>query len=84
VGPGPRVRGRTAAFNGDEETRRFAPCVAVRLLLTRRPMHQLYDLGEPDPRVISWVHRCASRETFRGVSGREWGNLPLKRGSSLK
>jgi hypothetical protein len=38
VGPSPRVRGWPAAFGGDEETRWFAPRVAVCLLRTRRLM----------------------------------------------
>jgi hypothetical protein len=43
VGPGPRVRGQSAAFGGDEEARRFAPRVAVCLLRTRRPTPKEYD-----------------------------------------
>jgi hypothetical protein len=43
VDSGPRVRGWAAAFGGDEEARRFAPRVAVRLLRTRRPMPQEHD-----------------------------------------
>jgi hypothetical protein len=43
VGPGPRVRGWAAAFGGDEEARRCAPRVAVRLLRIRRPMPQKHD-----------------------------------------
>jgi hypothetical protein len=43
VGPGPRVRGWSAAFGGDEEERQFAPLVAVRLLRTRRPTPKEYD-----------------------------------------
>jgi hypothetical protein len=41
-GPGPRVRGWSAAFVGDEEARWFAPCVADRLLRTRRPAPKEY------------------------------------------
>jgi hypothetical protein len=48
VGPGPRVIEWTVVFGGDEEMhyrgRWFAPRVAVCLLRTRRPAHQLYDL----------------------------------------
>jgi hypothetical protein len=48
VGPGPRVRDWAVVFGEDEEAhyrrRRFAPRVAVRLLSTQRPAHQLYDL----------------------------------------
>jgi hypothetical protein len=48
VGPGPRVRGWVVVFGGDEEAdysgRWFAPRMAVRLLSTRRPAYQLYDL----------------------------------------
>jgi hypothetical protein len=43
VGLGPRVRGWSAAFGGDEEAHRFAPRMAVRLLRTRRPMPKEYD-----------------------------------------
>jgi hypothetical protein len=51
MGQGPRVRGWAAAFGGDEEARRFAPRVAVCLLRTRRPAHQLYNFVDPSPRV---------------------------------
>jgi hypothetical protein len=48
VGLGPLVRDWAVVFGGDEEVhyrgRQFAPRVVVRLLLTRRPAHQLYDL----------------------------------------
>jgi hypothetical protein len=43
VGPGPRARDWAVGFGGDEEARRFAPCVAVRLLRTRRPTPKEYD-----------------------------------------
>jgi hypothetical protein len=43
MGPGPHVRGWSAAFGGDEEVRRFAPCMAVCLLRTRRPTPKEYD-----------------------------------------
>jgi hypothetical protein len=43
VGPGPRDRGWSATFGKDEEARRFAPCVVVRLLRTRRPTPEEYD-----------------------------------------
>jgi hypothetical protein len=43
VGSGPRVRGWAAAFGGDEEARRCAPRVAVRLLRTRRPTPKAHD-----------------------------------------
>jgi hypothetical protein len=53
VGPGPRVRDWAVVFGGDEEAhyhgRRFAPRAAVRLLRTRRPAHQLYDLWARAP-----------------------------------
>ena len=42
MGPSPRVRGWSAAFGGDEEARRFAPRVAVRLLHTRGPTPKEY------------------------------------------
>jgi hypothetical protein len=43
VDSGPRVRGWAAAFGGDEEARRFAPCVTVRHLCTRRPTPKEHD-----------------------------------------
>jgi hypothetical protein len=43
VSLGPRVRGWAAVFGGDEEARRFAPRMAVRLLRTWRPMPKEYD-----------------------------------------
>jgi hypothetical protein len=48
VGLGPHVIDWAVVFGGDEEARYrgrwFAPRVAVRLLRTQRPTHQLYDL----------------------------------------
>jgi hypothetical protein len=48
MGPGPHVRDWAFASGGDGEAhyygRRFASHVAVRLLSTQRPAHQLYDL----------------------------------------
>ena len=48
MGLGPHVIDWAVVFGGDEEAhyrgRRFAPCVAVRLLRTQRPARQLYDL----------------------------------------
>jgi hypothetical protein len=49
VGPSPRVRGWSAAFDGDEEARRFASRVAVCLLHTRRPTPKEYDLWAQAP-----------------------------------
>jgi hypothetical protein len=53
VGPGPRVRDWAVIFGGDEEAhyhgRRFAPRMAVRLLRTRRPARQLFDLWARAP-----------------------------------
>jgi hypothetical protein len=44
-GPGPpRVRGWTAAFGEDEEARRFAPRMVVRLLRTQEPARQVHDM----------------------------------------
>jgi hypothetical protein len=43
VGPGPCVRGWSAAFGGDEEARRFAPRLAVCFLRTWRLMPKEYD-----------------------------------------
>jgi hypothetical protein len=53
VGLDPRVIDWAVVFCGDEEARyrgrRFAPRVVVRLLHTRRPAHQLYDLWTRAP-----------------------------------
>jgi hypothetical protein len=47
MGSGPRVRDWTVVFGGDGEAHYhgqwFAPCVAVRLLRTRRPTPEEYD-----------------------------------------
>jgi hypothetical protein len=54
-GPGPRVRDWAIVFGGDGEAhyreRWFAPRMAVRLLRTQRPAHQLYDVWARAPRV---------------------------------
>jgi hypothetical protein len=42
-GPRTRVRGWSAAFSGNEEAQRSAPCVAIRLLRTQRPAPKEYD-----------------------------------------
>jgi hypothetical protein len=53
MGPCPRVRDWVVVFGRDEEAhyrgRLFAPRVTVRLLRTRRPAHQLYDLWARAP-----------------------------------
>lgn len=53
MGLGPRVIDWAVVFGEDEEAhyheRRFAPRVAVCLLRTRRPAHQLYDLWTRAP-----------------------------------
>jgi hypothetical protein len=43
VGPGPLVRGWSAAFGRDEEARWFTPRVMVRLLRAWRPTPKEYD-----------------------------------------
>jgi hypothetical protein len=64
VGPGPRVRVWSAAFGGDEEARRFAPLMAVRLLRTRRPTPKEYDswawapVLEAGPLLSAKMKRC--------------------------
>jgi hypothetical protein len=73
---GPRVRGWVAAFGGDEEARRFAPRVAVRLLRTRRPMPKEYDSWAWAPVSEAGSPWCASGEIFCGVLGREWESPP--------
>jgi hypothetical protein len=80
VVPGPRVRGWSAAFGGDEEARRFAPCVAVHLLRTWRPTPKEYDSWARVPESGARSPWRASGEIFYGVSRRQWGNLSLKRG----
>jgi hypothetical protein len=53
VSLGPRVIDWVVVFDGDEEVhyrgRRFSPRVAVRLLRTWRPAHQLHDLWAQAP-----------------------------------
>jgi hypothetical protein len=49
---------------------------AVRLLSTRRPAHQLYDLWAWAPVSEAGLLWCASGEIFCGVSGRERESLP--------
>jgi hypothetical protein len=49
VGPGPRARGWSAAFGGDEEVRQFTLRVAVRLLRTQIPTLKEYDLWAQAP-----------------------------------
>jgi hypothetical protein len=72
VGPGPRVRDWAVAFDGDGEAhyrgRRFTSCVAVRLLSTRSPAHQLYDLWPRAPVLEAGLLWCAPGEM--GASGR--------------
>jgi hypothetical protein len=81
VGPGPRVRGWPAAFGGDEEARRFAPRMAVSLLRTRRPTPKEDDSWVQAPVPEAGSPWRSSGEIFCGVSGRQWGNLSLKRDS---
>jgi hypothetical protein len=75
MGLGPRARGWSAAFGGDEEARRFAPHVVIHLLHTRRPMPKEYDSWARAPVSEAGSPWCASSEIFYGVSGREWGSL---------
>jgi hypothetical protein len=53
VGLGPHVIDWAVVFGGDKEAHYlrwlFVPCVAVRLLRTRRPAHHQYDLWTQDP-----------------------------------
>jgi hypothetical protein len=85
VGSGPRVRGWAAAFGGDKEAhyrRRWrAPHAAVRLLRTRRPTPKEYDSWAWAPVSEVGSPWRTSGEIFCGVSGRQWGNLSLKRDS---
>jgi hypothetical protein len=83
VGPGPRVRDWAIVFGGDEEAhyrgRRFAPRVTVRLLCTRRPALQLYDLWTRPP-----CHRLgclgARRAGFSAASRGASGRVSLEKG----
>jgi hypothetical protein len=85
VGLGPRARGWSATFGGDEEAhyrRRWrAPRAAVRLLRTRRPTTKEYDSWARGPVREARSPWRVSGEIFSGVSGRQWGNLSLKRDS---
>jgi hypothetical protein len=97
VGPGPRVRGWSAAFGRDEEARRFALRVAVRLLRTRRLTPKEYDSWARGPMLEAGSPWCASGEIFCGVLGRQmserkspagWQNAPalnpkMRRGLSV-
>jgi hypothetical protein len=72
VGPGPRVRDWAIASSEDGELhyrgRRFASRVAIRLLSTRRPAHQMYDLWPRAPVSEAGFLWCAPGEM--GASGR--------------
>jgi hypothetical protein len=85
VGSGPRARGWGATFGGDEEAhyreRWRAPNTNVRLLRTRRPTPKEYDSWARAPAPEARSPWRASGEIFCGVSGRQWGNLSLKRDS---
>jgi hypothetical protein len=81
MGSGPRVRGWSAAFGGDGEAWRFVPHVAVRLLHTRRPAPKEHDSWARAPVPEAGSPWRASGEILCGVSGRQWGNLSLKRDS---
>jgi hypothetical protein len=58
-GPRPPCQRLAAAFGGDEEARRFAPHVVVRLLRTRRPTPKgvTHGPGPPCQRLV----RCFRR-----------------------
>jgi hypothetical protein len=71
VGLGPHVRGWSAAFGEDEEARRFAPRVAVRLLRTWRPTPKEDDLWARAPVSEAGSPWCASGKFFCGVLGHE-------------
>jgi hypothetical protein len=55
--------------------------VAVRLLRTRRPTPKEHDSWARAPMPEAGSPWRASGEIFCGVSGRQWGNLSLKRDS---
>jgi hypothetical protein len=85
VGPSPRVRDWAVVFGGDEEAhyrgRRFAPRVAVRLLRTWRPAHQLYDLWAQAPMSEAGLLWCALGKIFLRRLGARAGESSLKRNS---
>jgi hypothetical protein len=85
VGPSPRARGWSAAFGGGEEVhyrrRWHAPHAAVRLLCTRMPTPKEYDSWARAPVLEARSPWRVSGEIFCVVSGRQWGNLSLKRDS---
>jgi hypothetical protein len=81
VGPGPRARGWSSAFGGDEEARRFAPRMVVHLLRTRRPTPKEYDSWARAPVPGAGSPWRALGEIFRSALGCQWGNLSLKRDS---
>jgi hypothetical protein len=86
VGPGPHARGWSAAgFSRGEEARyrRWwrAPHLVVRLLRTWRPTPKEYDSWARAPALEAGSPWRVSGEIFCGVSGRQWGNLSLKRDS---
>jgi hypothetical protein len=74
VGLAPRVRGWPAAFGGDEEARRFAPRVVVRLLGIRRPTPKEGDLwarapvSEAGPLLSMEMERCGGSLLAHGGS----------------
>jgi hypothetical protein len=86
MGPGPRVIGWAIVFGGDGEARyrgrRFAPHVVVRLLHTRRPARQLYDLWARAPvSVIGWAALVRVGRDFLQRLGARAGESSLKRDS---
>jgi hypothetical protein len=86
VGLGPHVIDwAVVPCGGDEEAhcrgRWFAPCVAVRLLCTRRPAHQLYELWARAPRVIGRVALVRVGRDFLWHLGARAGESSLKRDS---
>ena len=82
VGPGPHVKDWVVASNGDGEAhyhgRRFACRVVVRLLHTRRPAHQLYDLWAWAPVSEAGLPWCELGEMV--MSGRVF----LEKGFTLR
>jgi hypothetical protein len=76
VGPSPRARRWSAAFDGDGEVRRFTPHVAVCLLRTRRPTPKEYDSWARAPVLEAGSPWCTPGEIFCDVSGHERESLP--------
>jgi hypothetical protein len=84
VGPGPRARGWSTAFGGDEEAhyrRRWrALHAAVHLPRTRRPTPKEYDSWARAPVSETGSPWRVPGEVFCGALGRQLGESLFKKG----